>query len=98
MCWTDVMLREGTRTRSQEIRCMSLRSMLTNPFTVEMARRWRNVFIGPDWNAFHRDHIYQGLVYEVLAALPVTSFVETGTWRGDSTQAIAMRHPKLPIF
>jgi hypothetical protein len=35
---------------------------------------------------------------EVMTALPVTSFVETGTWRGDSTQMMAMRYPTLPIF
>jgi len=72
--------------------------MLSNPLTVELARKFRNVFVGPDWNGFHRDKVYRALMQEVLEALPVTSFVETGTWRGDSTQTIAMRHPKLAIF
>src|SRR5262249_31264967 len=62
------------------------------------ARKVRNVFLGRDWNGFHRDKIYRALMVEVLQALPVSSFVETGTWRGDSTQTIAMRHPSLPIF
>jgi hypothetical protein len=77
---------------------MSIRSILTNPFTVEAARKFRNVFLGRDWNAFHRDRVYQALILEVLTALPVTSFVETGTWRGDSTQMVAMRYPALRIF
>lgn len=77
---------------------MPIQSLIKNPFTVELLRRFRNISIGPDWNAFHRDQIYRALMLEVLAAMPVSSFVETGTWRGDSTQMIARRYPKLPIY
>jgi hypothetical protein len=72
--------------------------MLRNPFTVEMLRRFRNISQGPDWNGFHRDQIYRALMIEIAKSLPVSSFVETGTWRGDSTQTIAMRFPRLPIY
>ena len=73
-------------------------SIFKNSFSVELARKFRNLVIGPDWNAFHRDQIYRALMLELLKALPVTSFVETGTWRGDSTQLVALQYPKLPIF
>lgn len=73
-------------------------NVLKNALTVQLARRWRSVVIGPDWNAFHRDPIYKQLMLEVLDSLPITSFVETGTWMGDSTQSIAIRHPSLPIY
>jgi hypothetical protein len=77
---------------------MSLRSLFTNKLTVGLARNFRNVFVGPDWNAFHRDRMYRQLMMEVLEAMPISSFVETGTWMGDSTQAVALRHKQLPIF
>lgn len=49
-------------------------------------------------NAFHGDRIYQSMMLELIGGLHVTSFVETGTYFGDSARFIAERCPALPIF
>ena len=57
-------------------------------------RDWRQ---GAGWGAFHQDSLYRQLMLELLEALNFTSFVETGTCRGYSTELIAIRKPRLPI-
>lgn len=49
-------------------------------------------------DGFHEDIIYQGVIEQLLIRLPITSFVETGTFLGDSTAHIAARYPSLPIL
>ena len=61
-------------------------------------RRWKDMRHGRGWGAFHGDAIYRRLVLDLLEAFPFTSFVETGTSRGYSTELVAMSHPKLPVF
>src|SRR6184192_102701 len=61
-------------------------------------RRARNALAGPGWGAFHRDPVYQAMMLDLLEAFSFSSFVETGTYRGYSTELIASRHPELPVF
>jgi predicted O-methyltransferase YrrM len=61
-------------------------------------RRLRNVISGPGWGGFHRDRVYRALMLDLLDALPFTSFVETGTFRGYSTEVVARHRPALPVF
>jgi hypothetical protein len=78
---------------------MSLKSALKhNPFTFLLHRRLTDLGKGRGWRGFHSDVIYQQLVVELLNAFTFSSFVETGTFRGYSTEHIAMRFPKLPII
>src|SRR6476661_7661055 len=61
-------------------------------------RAYKNLVSGRGWGAFHHDPIYQRTVLDLLDALPFTSFVETGTYRGYSTEFVAMNRPQLPVF
>ena len=61
-------------------------------------RRVRTLAQGPGWGGFHRDPIYRGLVLDLLNAFPFTSFVETGTFHGYSTELVASRFPALPTY
>jgi predicted O-methyltransferase YrrM len=47
---------------------------------------------------FHSDKIFQSLVKEIVLSLPITSFIETGTYLGASTKYVASIKPDLPIF
>jgi predicted O-methyltransferase YrrM len=72
---------------------------LRNTWLMDVAyRRLRNMMYGPGWGAFHWDRKYQGLMLDLLDAFQFTSFVETGTYRGYSTELIASRHPDLKVF
>ena len=78
---------------------MNLKNQLRrSELLTRVYRRVRDVVSGPGWGAFHHDPIYRGVMLELVEALPFTSFVETGTYRGYSTELIASRHPKLPVF
>lgn len=48
--------------------------------------------------AFHRDRMYQKLVMEIIARLHVSSFVEAGTYLADTTDFVARKFPRLPIY
>jgi hypothetical protein len=61
-------------------------------------RRLRTLAQGPGWGGFHRDPIYGGAVLDLLGAFDFTAFVETGTFRGYSTELVASRFPKLPTY
>jgi hypothetical protein len=61
-------------------------------------RGLRNRMYGPGWGGFHRDRVYQALVLDLLAAYDFSAFVETGTYRGYSTELVASRFPRLPVF
>src|SRR5690349_19183476 len=61
-------------------------------------RFYMNLTSGRGWGAFHHDPIYKRTVLDLLEALPFTSFVETGTYRGYSTEYVAMNRPQLPVF
>jgi hypothetical protein len=61
-------------------------------------RRLRDAVSGTGWGGFHRDRVYRSLMLDLLDALPFTSFVETGTFRGYSTEFVARHRPALPVF
>ena len=61
-------------------------------------RRTRDLLYGRGWGAFHRDRIYRSLMLDLLDTFAFTSFVETGTYRGYSSELVAVRHPRLPVF
>src|SRR5215212_6161222 len=69
-----------------------------NPAVGAAYRSLRNVTQGRGWGGFHRDAIYRGLALDLLVAFEFTSFVETGTYRGYTTELIASRFPKLPTY
>ncbi len=47
--------------------------------------------------AFHGDPQYQGMVTHLLNQLPVSDFIETGTFLGRSTAFVARRWPDLKV-
>ena len=61
-------------------------------------RGLRTRISGPGWGGFHRDRVYQSLVLDLIQAFDFSSFTETGTDHGYSTELIASRFPKLPVF
>jgi hypothetical protein len=78
---------------------MPLREKLSeNIVFASVYRRLRDIVSGVGWGAFHLDPIYRQFIIDLAASLPFTAFAETGTFRGYSTELIASRFPKLPIF
>src|SRR5438067_4390212 len=69
----------------------------SNRLVGSMYRSVRNMAQGPGWGGFHRDRIYGGVVLDLLGAFKFSSFVETGTYRGYTTELIAARHPELTV-
>src|SRR5438874_2005893 len=61
-------------------------------------RRTRDMIWGPGWGGFHRDRIYRAMMLDLLDAIPFSSFVETGTYRGYSAELVARHWPQLPVF
>jgi hypothetical protein len=61
-------------------------------------RTMRNTLAGRGWGGFHKDRIYRALMLDLLNAFEFSSFVETGTFRGHSTELVASRFTKLPVF
>lgn len=59
------------------------------------ARGW---LYGEGWGAFHCDLVYRRLMLGLLDTFHFTSFVETGTNRGYSTEFIASHQRQLPVF
>jgi hypothetical protein len=49
-------------------------------------------------SGYHCNRILNQLVDELVVSAGITSFVETGTHHGHTTQHMAIRHPTLPIF
>jgi len=47
---------------------------------------------------FHGDSEFRNLIRQIISNLPVSSFVETGTYMGDSTSYVAKLNRNLPIF
>ena len=47
---------------------------------------------------FHNDKTLQGFIKNIIKMIPITSFVETGTYKGDTTAHMARNNPDLPIF
>jgi hypothetical protein len=78
---------------------MSLAKALKRNRVVFMGyRRWKDMLHGRGWGGFHGDAVYRRLMLDLLEAFPFTSFVETGTSRGYSTELVAMTCPKVPVF
>jgi len=48
--------------------------------------------------AFHGDRVYQSLISELIESVPISLFVETGTFLGNSTGFVASRHPNLLVW
>lgn len=70
----------------------------SNRFVGSVYRSLRNMTQGPGWGGFHRDRVYGGMVLDLLSAFKFSSFVETGTYRGYTTELIAARHPELTVY
>ena len=80
---------------------MNLKSVLRRtPSLVTFYRllKVRDYPLNRDNKAFHGDRILQNLICEIISCLPVTSFVETGTYYGDSTAYVAGRWRKIKVF
>jgi hypothetical protein len=83
---------------SQYWYAMDLNFLRRNRLAVSAFRSWNNLLHGKGAGGFHRDAMYRGVMLELLKAFPFTSFVETGTYHGYSTELVAIHHPNLPIF
>ncbi len=57
----------------------------------------RSMFAGNDSNAFHGDEQWKTLVKKITDAVSPTSIVETGTYKGDTTEYLA-KISSSPIF
>ena len=73
-------------------------SLIRNNFTLSIKRTLRNWKDGRGWGGFHEDAIYKQLMQKLISAFPISSFVETGTSRGYSTEYIASKNPNLNVF
>jgi hypothetical protein len=47
---------------------------------------------------FHGNELHRHVINTLIEKCDVTSFVETGTYGGDSTSYIASKHPSLSVF
>jgi hypothetical protein len=74
-----------------------IQTLRYNRFVLYGYRRVQDAFKGIGWGGFHGDRVYQSLVLELVRVGRLTSFVETGTSRGYSTELVASRWPKLPV-
>lgn len=78
---------------------MSLRQKLSNNRTLRgIQRRLWNFKRGAGWAGFHADPIYRQLMFELIKNLSPSSFVETGTYLGWSTELVARWFPNLPVI
>jgi predicted O-methyltransferase YrrM len=57
-----------------------------------------NFLFDPKRRGFHGDRIYQGIIEQIISSLPVTSFIETGTYVGNSTAYVAAKNETLPVL
>lgn len=74
------------------------RSLREIPRLVELYRFLQIYLPDQGHHGFHSDRIFQSLIEEIISCLPITSFVETGTYLGDSTVYVASRWSNLSIF
>jgi len=78
---------------------MSVRWFIYRSHRLNAIRRpLNNLLFGRGWGGFQGDRIYRGMIAALLDTLPITSFVETGTFRGYSTEFVACRRPQLPVY
>lgn len=47
---------------------------------------------------FHSDRMMMEVIKEISRVFPISSFIETGTYRGNSSSYIARVFPQLPVF
>lgn len=47
---------------------------------------------------FHGDKVLQNFVKKIFSSFPITSFIETGTFLGNSTRYVADLRPKMPVL
>jgi hypothetical protein len=48
--------------------------------------------------AFHGDRVFQGLIQKLIESVPIGTFVETGTFLGDSSGFVASRNAAVPVY
>ena len=78
---------------------MNLKNYLKRiPGLVKLYRFLRAYLPDTGNHGFHGDRVFQTLFCELISSLPITSFVETGTYLGDSTCYVASRYNKLQVF
>lgn len=78
---------------------MILKDSLTKvPGVIKLYRFLQAYFPDQGVGGFHGDKVFQRLVEEIISSLLITSFVETGTYMGDSTAYVASRWNNLQIF
>jgi hypothetical protein len=54
--------------------------------------------LGKWYEPLHGDRVLQKLVDEIIQGCGVSTFVETGTFVGDTTKYVASRHPDLKVL
>lgn len=53
---------------------------------------------GKGYEPFHGDSVLQTIVDEIIERCGISTFVETGTFVGDTTKYVASRHPDLRVY